>query len=464
MQLAASPRPARPGPGILVRHGDGLVLILLGLPTAAIDWQIARTWSVPSWISLGLLGLVAVAAALVVAGGRFREHGAAAAVALLYALPIAGGIIRWHLVPSTTALIGDGAYQIQLAREVLIRGVDPYGFNYVGTGLERAPWGGQSFANPALHHLDYWPGTIVLPLPVQAAVHAILGWWDERLWLLLAAAAVWVLLRRLAPGQAGRMAAITFFLIPGHSLLAVLGDNDLPMVALLLGAALAITNRRFVVAGLVIGLAVATKQTALIAVPVLVVWAGASGMGWKAFLRGTGLAVVAVLALILPFIVWNARALVSDTLLYNFGSGAEAYPIQGLGLSSWLLQAGIIHGPRDAFPFLLLQLPLVILTWILAWRWLSRRPWSGDAIVWMGTAFFVFLFANRFAQQAYLLLGVELILAGLLARLHNRGNVRLAPVRPHRLGGGLPPGARDLGGDGLPPALGEDGRRDSVAR
>ena len=427
VQPAASHLSAR-SPSVVVQHGDALVLVLLGLPTAAIDWQIARTWSLPAWVSLGLLGLVAVAVGLVVAGGTLRELGTAAAVALLYALPIAGGIIRWHLVPSATALIGDGAYQIQLAREVLMRGVDPYGFNYVGTGLERAPWGGQDFANPALHHLDYWPGTIVLPLPVQAAFHALLGWWDERLWLLLAAAAVWVLLRRLAPGQAGRMAAITFFLIPGHSLLAVLGDNDLPMVALLLSAALAISNRRFVVAGLLIGLAVATKQTALIAVPVLAVWAGANGMGWKPFLRATGVAVVAVLALILPFLVWNASAFVSDTLLYNFGSGAEAYPIQGLGLSSWLLQAGIIHGPRDAFPFLLLQLPLVIITWILAWRWLSRRRAAGDAILWMGIAFFIFLFANRFAQQAYLLLGVELILAGLLARLRNPGHLWPAPV------------------------------------
>ena len=39
------------------------------------------------------------------------------------------------------------------------------------------------------------------------------------------------------------------------------------------------------------------------------------------------------------------------------GSGAEAYLIQGIGLSAWLLQAGIIHGARDAFPFLLIQLP-----------------------------------------------------------------------------------------------------------
>ena len=68
MQLAAPPRRARSSPAVLFRHGDALVLILLGLPTAAIDWQIARTWSVPAWISLGLLGLVAMAVVLVIVG------------------------------------------------------------------------------------------------------------------------------------------------------------------------------------------------------------------------------------------------------------------------------------------------------------------------------------------------------------------------------------------------------------
>jgi hypothetical protein len=35
----------------------------------------------------------------------------------------------------------------------------------------------------------------------------------------------------------------------------------------------------------------------------------------------------------------------------------------------------------------------------------------------MGITLFVFLFTNRFAQQSYLLLGVELVIAGLLVRL-----------------------------------------------
>jgi glycosyl transferase family 87 len=400
----------------MIRRGEAVILVLLGLPTAAVDWQIAATWKLPAWISL----LAALAACgglgLVLFVPPLRATGSALAVAVLYGLPVIGGIARWHLVPSGTALIGDGAYQMQLARDVLLRGIDPYGFNYAGTGMERTPWS-QPFPNPSLHHLVYWPGTVLLPLPIQAVVKALFGWWDERFWLLLATVAVWILLGHLAPGAIGRMAAIAFFLIPGHSLLAVLGDNDLPMVALLLGATLAIHERRWLIAGLLIGLAVATKQTALIAVPVLVAWSLARGIDRRDLLRAAGLGTAAAALLFAPFLLWNARAFVTDTITFAFGAGGEAYPIQGIGLSAWLLEHGIIHGARDAFPFLAIQLPLVVGAWVLAWRWFRRRQLAGDAIFWIGVAFFVFLFTNRFSQQAYLLLGVELMLAGLIARL-----------------------------------------------
>ena len=400
---------------MLLRRGEALLLILLGIPTGAVDWQIANTWALPVSVRLLCLAATVVALGTIIAIRRLAAVGAALAVSLLYALPILGGIVRWHLVPSGTALIGDGAYQMQLSRDVLMRGTDPYGFNYDGTGMERAPWG-QPFPNPALHHLDYWPGTVVLPLPLQAAFHAVLGWWDERIWLLIAAVAVWVLLGRLAPGPAGRMAAIVFFLIPGHSLLAVLGDNDLPMVALLLGATLAIGRRRWMIAGVLFGLAIATKQTALIAVPVLAAYAIAQGVDRRAFLKAAGLAGGAVAVLFAPFLIWNAHAFVTDTILFNFGGGSETYPIQGMGLSAVLLNAGIIRGSRDAFPFLLIQLPLVIVAWLLAWRWLRQHRLLGDAVLFMGIALVAFLFANRFAQPTYLLMGVDLILAGLVLR------------------------------------------------
>jgi hypothetical protein len=416
VDLTVSGAPRRSSSSLLVRHGETLVLLVFGIPSAVIGWQIALTWGLPGWLPALLAGLLMILVGAAVAEPRLKERAAIGAVALLYALPVVGAIARWHLVPTKTVLIGDGAYQIQLARNVLMRGVDPYGFDYTGTGLERAPWG-QSFPNPALHHLDYWPGTIAIPLPIQAAFQWLFGWWDERIWLLMAGAAVFMLLRWLLPGPAGRMAAIAFFLIPGHSLLAVLGDNDLPMIALLLAAALAIARGRFLPAAILIGLAIATKQTALIALPVLVAWGLGNGMTWRSFTRSAGFAVLTVLVVVAPFIAWNAPAFVRDTILYNVGSGTEAYPIQGIGLSSWLLRAGIIHGSRDAFPFLLIQLPLVIAAWVLAWRWLIHHRLLGDAILWMGIAFFVFLFTNRFAQPTYVLLGVELIMVGLLGRM-----------------------------------------------
>jgi uncharacterized membrane protein len=228
------------------------------------------------------------------------------------------------------------------------------------------------------------------------------------------------------------MGGIAFFLVPGHSLLAVLGDNDLPMVALLLGAVLAIVHRRWLLAAVVIGLAIATKQTALIALPVLLIYALRQGIDPRSLLRATALSAGVVLVLFAPFLLWNAGAFLRDTILFNFGAGADSYPIQGLGLSAILLQTGIIHGAQDAFPFLLIQLPLVVAAWYFAWRWLRRHERAGDALLWLGIAFFVFLFTNRFSQQAYLLLGIELVLAALLLRLHAVGvrpaNIELQPA------------------------------------
>jgi hypothetical protein len=426
---------------------EALVLLLLGLPTALIDWQIAATWRLPLWISLLGGALTVAGLALVIFRPRFATVGSVVTVGILYGLPVLGAIVRWRLVASPIALIGDGAYQIQIARDVLLKGIDPYGFNYIGTGMERTPWS-QPFPNPSLHHLDYWPGTIGLPLPIQAAFTWAFGWWDERIWLLIAAVAVWILVGQLVPGPVGRMAAAAMFLLPGHSLLAVLGDNDLTMIAWILGAALAMSKRRWMIAGLLLGAALATKQTAIVAIPVFIVWAVASGIDRRRFVQAAALAAGALVLVLIPFVVWNWRAFVDDTILFNFGSGSEAYPIQGLGLSSVLLASGVIHGPRDAFPFLFIQIPLVLAGWLGSWLWFRRHRLPGDAIFWTGLALLVFLLTNRFTQPTYLVLGIELILAGLILRLDNRRDVSLVAVRSHRVGPRFSPHPRHVRGNG----------------
>jgi hypothetical protein len=415
VDLAATRTRGRASSSVLIEHGDTLLLATLGLATGVIDWQIATTWSVPAWVS-ALAALLAVALiATSVARPRLKAFAAPAAVALLYALPVVGGILRWHLVASPRALIGDGAYQTQLAGDFLLKGTDPYGADYGRAGLASAPWG-ESFPSPALHHLVTWPGQFLFPLPLQAASRFLLGWWDERVFLLLAAAAIWLLLRAMLPGMPGRVAAIALFLVPGHSLLAVLGDNDLPVVALLLAALLAAQRRRFLVMGLLLGCAVATKQHAVLGVPLVVFWAGIRGADVRSIARAALAGVVGGGAIVLPFLLWDAAAFVRDTVVFLVGSGSAAYPINGFGLSALLLSAGVIHGARDAFPFALLEIAAAGLVWAAGWRWLRKGVPLSDVLVLLGLAFTIVLFVSRYFHDTHLLLGVELMLAGLASR------------------------------------------------
>src|SRR5207248_10811911 len=156
----------RPGTRVAYRHIESILLLVLAIPSTAIDWRIAQTWSWPA----GLIALWFGATALAVLAGLIRRQLRAIASALatlsLYAVPVVGAIVRWHVVPAPTALIGDGAYQTQLAGEFLLRGIDPYGADYGAARLSAAPWG-ETFASPALHHLVTWPVQCLWPPPLQ---------------------------------------------------------------------------------------------------------------------------------------------------------------------------------------------------------------------------------------------------------------------------------------------------------
>jgi len=414
MQLATTRLPAR-SPSIVAQHADALVLILLGLPTAAIDWQIAITWALPAWIPVAVACVVAALIVIMLARPQAKPFATAAVVAVLYALPVVGAVLRWHLVASPHALIGDGAYQTQLAGDFVLQGIDPYGADYGRAGLAAAPWG-ESFPSPALHHLVTWPGQFLFPLPLQALSRLVFGWWDERVFLLLAAVAIWLLLGALFPGIPGRMAAVALFLVPGHSLLAVLGDNDLPVVALLLAGLLAAQRRRFLLMGLLLGCAIVTKQHALLAVPLIVTWAVVRGADARTIARAALMGIAVVAAVLLPFIAWDAAAFVRDTVIFLIGGGTEAYPINGFGLSAILLSGGVIHGVRDAFPFALLEAAVAGVVCAMAWRWLRRGAPLADVIILLGLIFAGVLFVSRYFHDTHLLLGAELMLAGIAAR------------------------------------------------
>ena len=414
MASVASVPARRPATSVVYRHAEPILLVGLAIPSAAIDWRIAQTWSWPAALIALWLGATALAVGAAIFRGRLRAIGSALAIVSLYAVPIVGAIIRWHTVPAPTALIGDGAYQTQLAGDFLLRGIDPYGADYAAAGLGAAPWG-ETFASPALHHLVTWPGQFLWPLPLQLAARP-LGWWDERIFLLVAAGLTWWILLRLFPGVPGRIAATAFFLIPGHSLVAVLGDNDLPMLALVLAALLAADRRRYLWMGLLLGFAVVTKQHALLAVPLVATWAVVRGADSRELIRAAALATIVAAATLAPFLLWNAGAFLGDTIVFVAGSGLDAYPINGAGLSAFLLSNGVIHGARDAFPFAAIEVVVGVVVWTIGWWRIRARARLADVLLFAGLALLLVLYVSRYFHDSHLLLGGELILAGLVAR------------------------------------------------
>lgn len=415
--LARPLEPAPPRAAVApVRRAELLVLLILATATAYVDWRIAQAWSwSPAWIT-AWLGLTLSAVAAAVFWLQATEVAAAFSVLSLYAGPIIAAIVRLQVVSSPVALIGDGALQTQQAGDLLLRGIDPYGADYAALGLGRTPWS-EPFPNPALHHTVFWPGQFLLPLPLQALFQALFHWWDQRVFLLLAAAAIWILLRLLMPGMPGRAAALAFFLVPGHSLVAVLGDNDLAMLALLLGALFAAQRRRFLLMGVLLGVAVATKQHALLAAPFVVWWALARGAGLQDLARSVVAATATVAAVLLPFLLWNPHAFIQDTIVFVTGSGPEAYPINGFGLSAILLSAGVIHGSRDAFPFAPIEAVVGVSLWVFGYFWIRARRQLPDVLALSGLAALLVLFVSRYFHDTHLLLGLELLGAGLIGRL-----------------------------------------------
>ncbi len=254
-----------------------------------------------------------------------------------------------------------GVLQSEMAMARLLRGDNLYGDHYGGPPMSRsvdsAPESWQGIGapdNPAHHHLTYLPAPILASLPFYALGKA-LGFYDQRVVYLLAALLLALALGRfVAPGPERRIVTLLVFLNPLLRPYLVAGRNDVLVLVPLALFAWALSERRERGAALWLGVAVATKQFALFLVPLFLVerWRTfggdrrrlASTLGW--------LALVPVVTC-LPFVLWDARAFVDDTLLWTSRAGAAAYPLKwvGWGLSVLAYGLDLVPAPLGPNPF-----------------------------------------------------------------------------------------------------------------
>jgi hypothetical protein len=333
--------------------------------------------------------------------------------------------------------VTDSTYQIELAGDLIDDGHNPYGHDYAGSGLERwYPAAGfdPDFPQVALKHFAYFPGTAVtaavwrvLPAPLD----------DYRLFNLLATLGLFgafLLFRgplwlRLALGAAAAANPLAVRAV-------WFGTADAPSVLCVVLAFALLTRRRFVRAALLLALAVALKQFALVAVPFFAVLLLALKPPRKT-LRSAALAfTVPLLAIILPFLIADPGAFWRDTVKY----GGSTYRIVGYGLSNLFLKLGIVDDRFGAYPFFWLALFvwLPVTVWLL-WRlWRSPRLWRGAA--GFAVSIFLLFFVSRVFQTTYLIWPfVAVLMAVLLANADDERGSPLADVPGEVDGGELKP-------------------------
>jgi hypothetical protein len=127
-------------------------------------------------------------------------------------------------------------------------------------------------------------------------------------------------------------------------------------------------------------------------------------------------AVAVFLLLVLPYLIWDAGAMVDDVWRWASGRGEHAYQIWGWGASNLLLALGWVSSRFDYWPFWLAQVivggPLLA---FLLWRqWRDNRI----AVACSGYALFLlaFFFLSRFLNENYLGYILALLVLGVFGQ------------------------------------------------
>jgi hypothetical protein len=295
---------------------------------------------------------------------------------------------------------------------------------------DSSPAGWQSIGyahNPAFDHLPYLPGMLYLSAPVDWAMRRLLGFYDQRLLYLAAAFLLATILSTMvAAGPARRMVFVATLLNPLWGRDLVVGRNDVLLLVPLALFARFLLAERFRAAAIAMGIALAMKQQALFALPffLLLVFLR-RGRALRPSLGDAWPVLAIPTAAVLPFVLWDARAFFEDTLFWNLGLAADAYPVRwdGLGLSPLAFGLGLVEQPSGPNPYGLLALPAILVGLAGLGAWLWRRPTPARTLVAAGALLYLALATSRFFSNNYLMAVVVLWAVALLGE---RSSQRIA--------------------------------------
>lgn len=323
----------------------------------------------------------------------------------------------------------DGLLQLESAVDRLLKGQPIYGVDWSNTPMAAFGWDLTPGPNPALHHMAYYPLTVLSGVPFRLLTDALGVPFDYRL-VLVAFGVIGLIAIGLLPIAAERRFSLitAVYASPLITLYLWSGRTDIQFLAMVLVTAVLLSRGHPTLAAGALGVAVALKPFAWMAVPFLLLvlairWR--AGHSRRELVASLGALALVPVATILPFFLANPRAFWTDVVLYTSGGIADAYPIAGYGFGDLLYTLHIITRRTDRFPFLIFQLAAALpVLWLTA-RAFLRRPTLARWMAGYAAVLFAFTFFARFFNDNYAAVVITLFLCVLPL-----GNLSLASP-PH---------------------------------
>ena len=403
----------------------GYLGILGGLQVVLL-WVLRERYGI--WLALAsTVGLFALLLLLRASTGHWRlKLWGISLLGLLTAMgPTLIGILQRPRIGLT--MEHDGLLQLESAVDRLLRGQPIYGVDWSNTPMAAFGWDLTPGANPALHHLAYYPLTVLAGIPFRLLTDALGVPFDYRLVLMAFGVIGLIAIVTLPIGSERRFLLITaVYASPMITLYLWSGRTDIQFLAIVLLTLTLLARGHPTLAAGALGIAVALKPFAWMAVPFLLL---VLLIRWRAQHSRrevvTSLVALAVtpIATILPFFVANPRGFWTDVVLYTSGGVADAYPIAGYGFGDLLYRLHVIARRTDAFPFLIFQLAAALpVLWLTA-RAFLRRPTIGRWMAGYAGVLLAFTFFARFFNDNYAAVVITLFLCVLPL-----GGLSLAPA------------------------------------
>ena len=367
------------------------------------------------WVAaISTAGVVALLGLLTLTEGRWRlKLGAVAALGALTAIgPTLFAMVERPRLGLT--MEHDGLLQVESAIDRLLHGQAIYGVDWSTTPMAGLPWEATPGPNPALHHLAYLPLTVLVGVPFRLVSVAVGLPFDYRIVLIGFALLGLVAILALPIAPERRFMVITaVFVSPLITLYLWSGRNDVEFLAVIFLSLALLSRGHLIAAAFTLGVAVALKPFALVALPFFLLllairWHARPARREVALsLAALGLAPVVT---ILPFLVANPAAFWTDVVLYTSGGVRDAYPIAGYGFGEFLYQVHLVAHRTDNAPFGIFQvLAVAPVLWITG-RAFVRRPSIGRWMAGYALALLAFTFFARFFNDNYAAVVITLAL------------------------------------------------------